>query len=196
MAIAAVILAGGRSRRFYGAAKGLLSCGEGRSTISRLIEETESAEIGPLVISANELRMYEPFGKPVIADLRPLQGPLGGIEATLSYYAAQIRPQGVLFLPCDLPDISAAEIVRLRDAFCERDSRVVVAETNGRRHHLCAVVRPDILADVQRALDEDRREVKRLWRELGAVGVTFSDARPFFNVNSPADYQQWQSSRP
>jgi molybdopterin-guanine dinucleotide biosynthesis protein A len=162
----------------------------------RLIGEVESAGIDAAVISANEPDLYDSFGRPVIADMRPLQGPLGGIEATLSYYATQIRLRGVLFLPCDLPDISATEIVRLRDAFCESDSRVVVAETDGRRHHLCAVVRPDILADVRRALDENRRDVKRLWRELGAVGVTFSDDRPFFNVNSPADYQQWQSSRP
>jgi molybdopterin-guanine dinucleotide biosynthesis protein A len=118
---------------------------------------------------------------------------LGGIEATLTHYSAEIRPEAVLFLPCDMPRISRREIIHLRDAFCGRDARVVVAETDGRQWHpLCAIARLDILEDVQRALDEDRREVKRLWRDLGAIGVGFSDPRPFFNVNSPEDFQQWQ----
>jgi molybdenum cofactor guanylyltransferase len=149
--------------------------------------------ISPLVISANDRRGYEPFGKPVIADLRAGRGPLGGIEVALAHYSTEIHPQGVLFLPCDLPAMSAAEITRLRDAFLESHAQVVVAETEGQRQHpLCVIVRPSILEEVRRALDEDRREVNRLWRELGAVGVSFSETGPFFNVNTLEDYTAWK----
>jgi molybdopterin-guanine dinucleotide biosynthesis protein A len=162
----------------------------------RLIAEIESTDISPLVLSANELQSYESFGKPVIADLRPQRGPLGGIEATLIYYSTQIRPQGVLFLPCDLPDISANEIIRLRETFRNNDARIIVAEAAGRQHHLCTIVKPDILSDVRRALDENRLEIKQLWRELGAVSVSFSNAKPFCNINSPEDYRAWRKDKP
>jgi molybdopterin-guanine dinucleotide biosynthesis protein A len=162
----------------------------------RLIAEIESTNISPLVISANEPQSYESFGKPVIADLRPQRGPLGGIEAALINYSTQIRPQGVLFLPCDLPDISANEIIRLRETFRNNDARIIVAEAAGRQHHLCTIVRPDILSDVQRALDENRLEIKQLWRELGAVSVNFSYAKPFCNINSPEDYHAWRKDEP
>ncbi|MCC6124271.1 MAG: molybdenum cofactor guanylyltransferase [Pirellulales bacterium] len=192
MIISAVILAGGQARRYGGIAKGLIPCPNGRTILARLIDEIETAEIPTTAISANEPLPYLPFGKPVIADLRPGRGPLGGIEAALNFYS-QLRPQGVLILPCDLPGISHREIVRLRDAFCRGGARVVVAETEDRQWHpLCAVVRPDILSELQCALDEDRREVKRLWGDLGAIGVGFADSRPFLNVNGPEDLQRWR----
>jgi molybdenum cofactor guanylyltransferase len=196
MVIAAVILAGGQSRRYQGLAKGMIPCQDGRPIMARLIVELETAGISAIVISANDPLPYEPFGKKVIPDLRPRQGPLGGIESALSDFSTQLRPEEVVVLPCDLPGISFHEIVHLRDVFCQSGARIVVAETDRQWHPLCAVVRLNILEEVRRALDEERREVKQLWQDLGAIGVAFSDHRPFFNINSPEDLQQWREGEP
>ncbi len=110
----AAILAGGLATRLAGTAKGLLPTPQG-TIIERLLAELASAAIGDVIIVANDPQPYAALGKTIIGDLRPRVGPLGGIEAALSY--AGKAYDAVLFLPCDLPNLSATEIRGLLTAF-------------------------------------------------------------------------------
>ena len=46
----------------------------------------KSAGLETVVISANENELYTDLGVPVVPDITPSIGPLGGIEAVLNYY--------------------------------------------------------------------------------------------------------------
>lgn len=189
--LGAVVLAGGKARRYGGADKAALDCGDGRTIARRLLDELGRAGIEQVIVSANETQRYEPLGRPVVADLRPGAGPLAGIEGALTYFAG--RTDATVLLACDLPGISANQIAALTQAYLAGSARIVAAQTGDFFWHpLCAVVHNGILEAVAAAIDAGRLGVQALWRQLEAVAVRFEDDTPFFNVNSPEDLARWR----
>jgi len=193
--LSGAILAGGRASRYGGRPKGLLPLAGGETLLARTIGELRAAGLDDIVVIANDRKTYARFGHPVVPDLRPGLGPLGGIEAALNHLAP--RCDGVLLLPCDLPGITAAEIAALRRAFLSVPAPVVMAETERQRcHPLCAVVDVSIGHAVSQAIDAGRRSPYRLWLALGAALVHFQQAAPFFNLNTPEDLARWRRANP
>jgi len=187
--IAGCVLAGGEARRMGGAAKGALPAAAGVSIAERLVAQLESAGVAEVVIAANEPAPYAHCGRRIIADLRPRIGPLGGIEAALAYFGA--RFDATVFLPCDVPGITASEISTLKAA--SADAPVVFA-ASGKNfwHPLCAVVHNDSLEDISAAIDAGERSVRAVWKRLGAQAVHFKDEAAFANINTPEDFETWR----
>jgi molybdopterin-guanine dinucleotide biosynthesis protein A len=201
MRIAAAILAGGKSRRLGGTAKGLLSVAGGLPMLQRLIHELAAAEIDDIIVVANDPRPYAAFGKPIIGDLRQGNGPLGGIEAALHHWAP--RHDRVLFVPCDLPNFSSREMMALKAAHRLAPDRITVAATEAktvaepeaaRPHPLCAVVPVRFLPDVEKAIAAGDYGVGRLWQALGADLVYIDEPARLFNVNTPDDLARWRQT--
>ena len=190
--IAAVILAGGRASRYGGMTKGLIELGSGMTILGRMISEIRASGPTEIAISANDPDPYAEFGLPIVADLRPGLGPLGGIESGLSHFQGVCR--AVLFLPCDLPGISSREIRALIAASEESGAGVVYALNASIffSHPLCTLVHNGLLPDLSRLIDEGHRKIVDVWEKLGAQAVQFEDDRPFFNVNSAADLARWK----
>ena len=199
--VAGAILAGGRARKMGGADKGLLERAPGQTIAGHLSEALTGAGVTEVIVNANHPAAYGGLGKPVVPDRRPGLGPLAGVEATLAY-AADGRTNGgadgVLFVPCDLPAMSAATLRRLLRAFEDAPTGVKVAHVPGGIppwHPLCCVVATDLLPGVQAALDAGHLKVLRLWQDLGVTPVVFDDPQPFWNVNSPEDLEAWRKKR-
>ncbi len=160
--------------------------------IQRLISELAIAGVQEVILSANDPRPYARFARPVVADLHPGAGPLGGIEASLHYLAK--RCESVLFLPCDLPNLSAAEMTALVHAHESMSDCIVQAGTAENEHPLCAVVPVGVLAAVSSAIRAGRYGVGRLWRNLAAATVRFDDSVRLLNINTPEDLHQWRQA--
>ncbi len=201
MRIAAAILAGGKASRLGGIAKGLLPGDSGIAIVARLIAELAAAGITDVVISANDPQPYAGFGRPIIADVHGEIGPLGGIEAVLQHLAP--RCDCLVLLPCDLPNITAQEILKLVRAQQTLPERIVVAgtaEADGTRrqpaglgeHPLCAVVPVRVLPQVSAAIAAGSYGVGRLWRSLDAVQVPIDDPARLLNINTPEDLRGWR----
>jgi len=189
--LGAAILAGGRASRYGGADKAALNCGDGRTVVRRLLDELALAGLEEAVLCAGDRHGFEAAGAAVVPDLHAGAGPLAGIEAALVHYRG--RAEGVVLLPCDLPGISAREILALVSAFRAGRGRVVVARTSDSLWHpLCAVVQGGILPEVTAALEAGETGVGKLWGKLGAIEVPFEDDTPFFNVNTPEDLANWR----
>ena len=186
------ILAGGRASRYGGVAKGLLQCA-GTRIIDRLIAEMNDAGITEIIILANDPEHYRTCRCQVVPDLSPGIGPLGGIQAGLTHYAG--RREAVLFVPCDLPAITANEMTLLMQSFEAQDASIIVAQDNDFFwHSLCTVVHTGLLDQVSRAIESGEHTVRRVWRECGAVPVHFDNPDPFFNINTPDDLRCWQEN--
>jgi molybdopterin-guanine dinucleotide biosynthesis protein A len=192
MKIAAAILAGGKASRLGGVAKGLLPDDGGVPVIRRLMDELAAAGITEVIVAANDAAAYAIFEKPIVADIHPGIGPLGGIEAALGHLAS--RCDAVVLLPCDLPNITACEILKLVHDHQAVPDRVVLAGSPEGRHPLCAVVPVGVLPRVVEAITAGQYEVGRLWRSLGARVVQIDDSRRLVNINTPEDLQQWRRS--
>ena len=191
------VLAGGRGTRMGGAPKALLERTPGVPLVGHLLDEMARVPFAEIILLATGAEPLRRFGRPVVPDRRPDRGPLAGIEAGLER-AAATGADGALFLPCDLPALTAAEIARLADAFRLDPRGIKVAVVSGGRaetHPLCCVAHRDVLPEIRAALDRGHLGVGRLWQDLGATPVPFDDPRPFRNLNSPVDLQAWNQER-
>ncbi len=192
--IAFALLAGGRASRYGGIPKGLLKRPDGATLVEHLLQVAAAAGLEQRILVANDAEPYKVFGCTIVGDLRPGCGPLGGIEAALAHFSRE--GGGVLFLPCDLPGMTASVPAALREAFASRGKGVAAARTDGFSWHpLCSVVHIHERRAVAEALDRGELGVGRLWDRLGAEAVDFPDPSPFFNVNSPEDMDAWRKRR-
>jgi molybdopterin-guanine dinucleotide biosynthesis protein A len=192
--IAGAILAGGNARRAGCIAKGMLKTDSGVSIIEYLINELSCAGISDIVIIANDPKPYQDYGVEIIADIRKGIGPMGGIESGLSYFSN--RSDAVMFVPCDLPNITAKEMLALKEAFIETRAPVVFAETPGFFWHpLCVVVHNDLKEEISSAIDSGQRKIRDIWQQVKAVGVRFADETAFFNINTTADIGRWRKAK-
>lgn len=191
--IAGAILAGGAARRIGGLAKGTLKTAGGVSIVKHLINEMALAGVNDIVVIANNSEPYRDYGVEIIADIRENAGPVGGIETGLEFFAG--RCNAVMFLPCDLPRISASQISVLKQAFIETTAPVVFAATGDFFWHpLCAVVHNGLADDISAAVDAGERKIKNIWQQLRAEKVQFDSAAAFFNINSLADMNKWRKA--
>jgi molybdopterin-guanine dinucleotide biosynthesis protein A len=193
--ISAAILAGGEAARFGGRPKGRLELPGGRSIIEREIAELSAAGVRHIGIFTSDPRPYAHVGCEVVPDRRSGIGPLGGIETALLHHSG--RCDAVLILPCDLPAITSREIAALIHAFHRSRADLVVAQTDpSLLQPLCALVRTSLRPAITQAITQGRRKVGALWRSLGAHPLHFDDPTPFFNINTPEDWERWRSQSP
>ena len=129
------------------------------------------------------------FG-PVVPDLFPGCGPLGGIHAALSNSSAELN----LVLAVDMPFVSAELLNFLLRAAETNDVLVTVPRTSKGFQPLCAVYRRDFVQIADRALRAQNYKIDATFAavslriveesELSAAG--FSE-KNFFNINTPED---------
>ena len=183
------ILAGGGATRFGGRPKGLEVVG-GERILDRLARVMTAAFGGPplLVANAPEATTWRP-DLPVVPDVRPGLGSLGGI-----YTAVVEAPAPVVVVAWDMPFIGEGLLVRLADGLREHD--VCLPQSDGRRgvEPLCAAYGPACRDAIVRSLERgDRRAIA--FHDRIAVGILplsevarYGDPELlFFNVNTADD---------
>jgi molybdopterin-guanine dinucleotide biosynthesis protein A len=186
---AAAILAGGRARRFGGRDKASLAFPAGPiidqqvALLQRIAEE--------ILIVANEPDRYARLGLPVVADLVPGGGPLGGIYTAVVSASAE----RTLVVACDMPFLTLPFLKHLKDAGVEAD--VTIPRSREGYQPLCAVYARACAPHLRRRLDTGALRITDfladvIVRELGPAEIEPFDAhhRLFVNVNSPEEYDR------
>jgi molybdopterin-guanine dinucleotide biosynthesis protein A len=179
--LAAFLLAGGASRRM-GSDKALLPFGD-----KTLIEHLAGMllTITPAVTIVAPAGRYEAFGLPVVADLRPHCGPLGGIEAALSHSQADWN----LILACDLPRMTGDWLQTLTKA-ARADARLRIVASGEPPNPLAAVWHRSALTPVQEALDRGELRVRDLLGRVSSKTLIPQDPEILANWNRPEDTQK------
>lgn len=185
-----VILAGGQATRFGGRPKGL-EVVQGQRVIDRVAGALREA-CGELLLVANDPAAagWLP-GVPVVADIRPGAGSLGGLLTALTSVDAP-----VLVVAWDMPFVPG-ELLRMLRIDGESGLYDAVVPSSGSRRGvepLCAYYTRACAAPITRRLDAgDRRmigflEDVRVHRLPPAAVRRFGDpARIFLNINERAD---------
>lgn len=190
------VLAGGRSTRM-GTDKALLLYA-GRPLILHAIDLLKSAGVKPHIAGARpDLSAYAP----VIEDLHPGRGPLGGIEAVLGSSSSEWN----VFLPVDLPLLPAAFVRYLIERAGITGAAATIPTLMGKPEPLCAVYRRDLLDGVRAAIESGKYKVMHGITSAAppsetdifsveAIAATRNDwplelplRRWFQNLNTPAD---------
>ena len=181
MSRAGFVLAGGASSRM-GRDKALLPV-HGSTLLEQVAREVLAAAGNVTVIAPPE--RYRGIGLSVIPDLRPGQGPLGGIHTALSATNADWN----LIVACDMPGITMTflkEMMEQAEA-CGADC-LIPQNAEGRMEPLCAVYHRRCLAEVCAAIGAGIRKVTLGLRTLQVAEWRPATVEHFTNLNTPQDW--------
>jgi molybdopterin-guanine dinucleotide biosynthesis protein A len=136
---------------------------------------------------------YGGLGFPVIPDLHPGEGPLGGILTALAHTNAEWN----LVTACDMPRLTP-ELLRglLEQAESSGAGVLVPSAEGGAIHPLCAVYARQAFPALNDAFTRGIRSVKEALRATGAVFVSVAQAEMFQNVNTPEEWAAHGQTRP
>jgi molybdenum cofactor guanylyltransferase len=203
MSMFGFVQAGGGSTRF-GADKALIEF-EGKTLLARTVELVSSV--------CDETKIVAPLGKygdatvPILADRWPGQGPLGGILTALHYANGRLgrsaetqaadRGRYALILSCDMPFLTREWLAYLCDRAVNSTAQVIVPDSEKGLEPLCACWRTDAVSTVKAAFDGGVRKVTEAMKRLPMEVLDESawkrfdtDGRLFWNMNTPADYEE------
>ncbi len=186
---AAVLLAGGRSRRM-GRDKALLSLPEGRKLWERQLDVLRALEPAELFISGPARDGFPP-DVPLLADNTPGLGPLAGITATMR----TMHSPRVVVLAVDLPAMTTGFLRGLLTAAGNLPpNRGIIPQTaDGFFEPLAAIYPHAALAAAEDRLQGTDRSMQSFVRALigGELAVAHpvkeADASRFTNWNEPRD---------
>lgn len=184
----AVVLAGGRSRRF-GSDKADLAWG--KTDLLHSILGKLQGICSELIVVANREWQAKIQGVKLVADLIPQQGPLSGIHAGLS---ASRNPYAFI-TACDMPFISPAAVEYLFSLANGYDA--VIPQGTGGQEPLFAVYHRNCIQPIETLLRQEQRKVQTLFCQVNTLYVDIEKFRRydpelklFRNINTPAEYEK------
>lgn len=182
--VSAVILAGGKARRFNGEDKGLLSLDD-RSLVAWVAGRLEGHAHEILLNANRNLAAYATLGYTVVTDHLPGQpGPLAGLLAA----ARTARQEWLLSVPCDVPFLPLDLVMRLHDqALASQVPLVRVADETG-IHYAIMLVHRDLIPDLTNYVAGGGRQVQT-WQAHHPVETLYfgEDPYAFLNINTLED---------
>ena len=179
--ITAVILAGGRARRFGGQDKGLIhykSCPIIQHVIQAITPQVET-----VMINANRNQeQYAKFEYPVINDeLSGFQGPLAGFSTAMEHATTAY----ILTLPCDGPIIGQDYAARMAKTMADKQVDLVVAHDGRRMQPVHTLISVGLRDSLNAYLESGERKIDRWFTQHDIALADFSDSPEIFeNINS------------
>jgi molybdopterin-guanine dinucleotide biosynthesis protein A len=128
---------------------------------------------------------YGALGYPVIADLYPGEGPLGGILTALRHSAADWN----LIVACDMPQLDV-EMLRglIRIATRGGADSLLPVSPDGRPEPLCAVYHRRCLGPFEEAFAGGVRKVTAALETVRTMRLPMTEVSYFQNVNTPEEW--------
>jgi molybdopterin-guanine dinucleotide biosynthesis protein A len=196
-----VVLAGGHSRRM-GRTKALVEV-DGLPMARRVADALRAGGCDPIVIVGGDPAELGVLGLPVVDDLHPGEGPLGGVLTALALLAGRdaavaddagiadgdagrVADDAVVVAACDLPWLSSVTVAELLAASARRPDAQVVMARGDHPEPALAIWRASAHDRLRLAFDEGERALFRAVRSVGAVDVDVAPAA-LRNVNTPGD---------
>jgi molybdopterin-guanine dinucleotide biosynthesis protein A len=174
------ILTGGRSSRM-GRTKALIEV-DGSAMATRVAAALAAGGCHPVVLVGGDLDELDGLGMPLVPDVRPGEGPLGGVLT-----AIELDPdRPVLVAACDLPHLTAEAVLAIAEGARTRpDAQVIVARSD-RIEPACALWQPSARGILSEAFERGERAIHRVLQLLDAVEVDV-DPEALRNINTPGD---------
>lgn len=187
-AVSVVVLAGGKSSRM-GTDKAFVPI-LGRPLIEEVLARITGLGAETLIVT-NRPEAYRTLGLPLVADILPAQGALGGIYTAI--HAA--HSPYTLVVACDMPFLNRdllAYLISLRAGY-----DVVVPRLGGIPEPLHAVYGKNCLEPIRRSLESGVRKITAFFPEVRVRYVDEAEINrfdpahlSFININTPAELAQ------
>lgn len=193
--VTGVIQAGGKSVRMGGRPKALMELG-GRRIIERVLAAIEGI-VDDVLLVTNTPEAYAFLGLPMVADVYPGGGSLGGIFTGL-----RAAPGEAAFtVACDMPFLHP-DVVRLVVGRAD-EGDVVIPRVGGQLETMHAVYRKTCLGPMEECLRAGRLKIVGFFGAVRVVEVAEAEiarvadpALVFMNVNTPDELERARALLP
>ncbi|MGC8658072.1 MAG: molybdenum cofactor guanylyltransferase [Desulfomonilaceae bacterium] len=184
--IAAILLAGGASKRMGGENKAFIKIGD-KTIIDREIEVLEQL-FERIIIVSNSFEEYASLKKPMFADIKPGYGSLGGIFTGLKSCSRELG----FVLACDMPFLNK-EIVSY---ICCRASGhdITIPRIGGYLEPLHAVYSSQCIPHIEKMMQRGQLKVANFFEEVDVLEIEERELLEMdpclqfrINVNTPDD---------
>ena len=184
--VTGVIQAGGRSTRMGGEPKALLELG-GKRIIERVVDAVAGV-LDDLLVVTNTPERYAFLGLPMVPDVFPDGGALGGIYSGLRAAAGE----AVFTVACDMPFLHPAIVRMVVERAGEAD--VVIPRTGDQLETMHAVYGKRCLAPMETRLRAGQLKIVGFFGDVRVVELDAARMAQhrapevaFMNVNTPAE---------
>ena len=165
--ITGVILAGGQSSRM-GQNKALMSLG-GKRLVDRVVEVMRNV-FDKLLMVTNTPDVYADLGVPMVQDVWPEKGSLGGVYSAIYH----VTTPYCLAVACDMPFLRAA-VLRYLITQMAGGYDVVVPDVLGELQTLHAIYSKACLQPIERRLETNRLRIVGFFPDVRVRTVTASE---------------------
>ncbi len=186
MTVTGVIQAGGRSTRMGGEPKALMDLG-GKRIVERIVDVLGSV-LSDLLIVTNTPELYAFLGLPMVPDVFPDHGSLGGIYSGLK----AANGEAAFTVACDMPFLKP-EVVRLVVSRAGK-ADVVIPRVGDQYETLHALYAKTCLPHMEAVLQAKRFKVVGFFPHVKVLEIPEAEivriADPsicFMNVNTPEE---------
>jgi molybdopterin-guanine dinucleotide biosynthesis protein A len=190
--ISAVILAGGKSKRF-GKNKAFLKIG-GRILIDQIVEKTGRLS-NEIIVVTNILKKFDYLPKKfdylnikLIKDIIPYKGALGGIYSGLLF----AENNSIFVVACDMPFLNIP-LLKYIISFCQ-DYDVVIPKINNFFEPLHAIYSKKCLKPIKKLIDENNLKIIDFFKGVDVKFIDKNEIEEFdpdllsiFNINTLED---------
>jgi molybdopterin-guanine dinucleotide biosynthesis protein A len=190
--VTGVIQAGGKSTRMGGAPKALLELG-GRPIIERVADVVRAVTDEALIVT-NTPELYAFLGLPMVPDVFPDHGSLGGLYSGLAAAAGE----AAFTVACDMPFLRA-DVARLVVARAG-EGDVVIPRVGEQLETLHAVYGKRCLGPMEERLRARRLKIVGFFGDVRVLEIPEGDiarhadpAVVFMNVNTPDELARARS---
>ncbi len=183
---AAVILAGGKSRRM---GRDKLVLPQGGSTVLGTAVTRFSERFDKIYLSVDTPERYPDIAAEHVCDIYPGCGPMAGLHAALSRFEGE----GVFLAAADLPFSDPAAAVRMIE-LCGGHEICVMRDEAGRFEPLFGYYKRSVLPEAARILASGGRAMTLLLSACDTLVITPAelslgvDVNMLANMNRPEDY--------
>jgi molybdopterin-guanine dinucleotide biosynthesis protein A len=189
MRVTGVIQAGGKSTRMGGHPKALLELG-GRRIIERVLDAVRPV-VDDVLIVTNTPELYGFLGLPMVADVYPEHGSLGGIFTGLTAASGD----AAFTVACDMPFVHR-EIARLVVARAA-EGDVVIPRVGAQLETLHAAYGKACLPHIEARLRAGRLKIVGFFESVRVVEIAETEVARyrapevvFMNVNTPEELER------
>ena len=190
--ILAVVLAGGKSKRF-GEDKNQIKLGD-KTLLEHVLSKINNKFEEILIVSSHNLEIKKLENITIIPDCFDDFGPLAGVLSSMKWIKeSQKEYKWVATFPSDTPFFDTSIIEEYKKRININDSSLYFIRSNNKRHNIFGLWSIDLLDVLEDDLKNNNFRKVEDWADK--IGVKTLDIEvnkfdPFFNINTKEDFEK------
>ena len=190
--ILAVVLAGGKSKRF-GEDKNHIKLGD-KTLLEHVLSKISNKFEEILIVSSHNQEIKKLENVTVIPDCFDDFGPLAGVLSSMKWVKEnQKQYKWVATFPSDTPFFETSIIEEYKKRIKIKDSSLYFVKSNGKRHNIFGLWSIDLLDVLEDdMINNNFRKVEDWANKIGVktIDIEVKKFDPFFNINTKEDFEK------